>query len=96
MKVFGTNNLRKYYVYVGVYLVENDNNHLKSLKTERKVQYKELEPKEQSLIKYQNTPDAPGVMTYLLSRDLSNWDSQDIPNPKMKTEKFYLPYNTTY
>ncbi|RHZ80588.1 hypothetical protein Glove_134g270 [Diversispora epigaea] len=50
----------------------------------------------QSLTKYQNTPDVPGVMTYLLSRDLSNWDSQDIPNPKMKTEKFYLPYNTTY
>jgi hypothetical protein len=34
-----------------------------------------------------NIPDAPGVVvTYLLSCDLSDWDPQDIPNTKMKTE----------
>ncbi|CAJ0827489.1 4700_t:CDS:2 [Entrophospora sp. SA101] len=34
-----------------------------------------------------NHPDAPGVvMRYLLNRNLSNWDPEDIPVTKMKTE----------
>src|SRR5260364_382663 len=37
------------------------------------------------LAKILEHPDAPGiVMTYLLNRDLSNWDPQDIPSTKMK------------
>ncbi|CAJ0642953.1 926_t:CDS:2 [Entrophospora sp. SA101] len=39
------------------------------------------------LAKILEHPDAPGVvMRYLLNRDLSNWDPQDIPSTKMKTD----------
>ena len=39
------------------------------------------------LAKILEHPEAPGiVMSYLLNRDLSNWDPQVIPNTKMKTD----------
>ncbi|CAG8575689.1 9399_t:CDS:2, partial [Scutellospora calospora] len=39
------------------------------------------------LAKILEHPDVPGiVMSYLLNRDLSNWDPQDIPSTKMKTD----------
>ncbi|RHZ84965.1 hypothetical protein Glove_74g167 [Diversispora epigaea] len=39
------------------------------------------------LAKILEHPDAPGVvMSYLLNRDLSNWNPQEIPSTKMKTD----------
>ncbi|CAG8545002.1 4860_t:CDS:2 [Cetraspora pellucida] len=51
------------------------------------------------LAKILEHPDAPGiVMSYLLNHDLSNWDPQDIPSTKMKTDTIlvHLPSPTRF